>query len=93
MFDITHAPDAASVAGADLVVVPVLAERTTVDGDVFAPDLDAISSLLDAKDFTGKAGQTLFLQTDGEVAETLLVGLGDDPRFASFAGRCHKAPH
>lgn len=78
MFDITHAPDAASVAGADLAVVPVFAERTPVDGDALAPDFDAISALLDAKDFTGKSGQTLFLQTGGMAAETLLVGLGDD---------------
>lgn len=94
MFDITHAPDAASVAGADLVVVPVFAGRVTVDGDVFAPDLDAISALLDARDFTGKAGQKLFLQTDGVVAETLLVGLGDDVDLEAIrraAGNAAKA--
>ncbi len=94
MFDITHAPDAASITGVDLVVVPVFAERTTVDGDVFAPDLDAISSLLDAKDFTGKAGQTLFLQIEGMAVETLLVGLGDDVDLEAIrraAGNAAKA--
>jgi len=78
MFDITHTPDAASAGAADLVVVPVLADRTTVAGDPFAPDLERYSAILDARDFTGKAGQTLFLQTGGAVPEVLLVGLGDD---------------
>lgn len=94
MFDITHAPDAASVAGADLAVVPVFAERTPVDGDALAPDFDAISALLDAKDFTGKSGQTLFLQTGGMAAETLLVGLGDDVDLEAIrraAGNAAKA--
>lgn len=67
------------VTGADLLVIPVYGDRvigSDVDG---APDLEAISDVLDRHDFTGKHGQTLFLQTpDGPTPETLLVGLGDE---------------
>ena len=64
---------------ADLLVVPVMADRVAVDGDPLTPDLDALAGILDAKDFTGKSGQTLFLQTPGaDAPETLLVGLGDE---------------
>jgi len=65
--------------GADLLIVPVMADRVPVDGDPLTPDLDAHAEILDAKDFTGKDGQSLFLQTpDADAPETLLVGLGDE---------------
>ena len=64
---------------ADLIVVPVLADRTPGSSDASVPDLDAIVDLLDAKDFSGKKGQTLFVATpDGPTDEVLLVGLGED---------------
>ncbi len=63
----------------DIAVVPVLADRTTIEGDALAPDLDAYERLLDAREFSGKAGQLLFVQTpNGAAPETLLVGLGED---------------
>ena len=65
--------------GADLLVIPVMSDRVAACSDDLAPDLDAIDALLDAKDFTGKAGQTLFLLTpEGPTPEVLLVGLGND---------------
>jgi leucyl aminopeptidase len=75
MIEISHG----SSRDADLLIVPVMAGRVAVDGDPLTPDLESSSAILDAKDFTGKAGQTLFLQTPGSDApETLLVGLGDE---------------
>jgi len=75
MINITSgAPD-----GADLLVVPVMSERVAACSDDFTPDLDALEVLLDAKDFTGKKGQTLFIATpEGPAPEMLLVGLGDE---------------
>jgi leucyl aminopeptidase len=65
--------------GADLLVVPVLAERSLGTASALAPDLDALDAYLDAKDFTGKAGQQVFVPTpEGPTSEALLVGLGDD---------------
>ncbi len=65
--------------GADLLVVPVLADRTPVPATAAIVDLESLRSLLDAKDFTGKVGQSLFVQTPGGPApELLLIGLGDD---------------
>jgi len=65
--------------GADLIVIPVYADRVLATSSDHAPDLELISPLLDAHDFTGKAGQTLFLQTpEGPAPESLLIGLGDD---------------
>jgi leucyl aminopeptidase len=65
--------------GADVLVVPVLADRTPVPAAADVVDLEAFGSLLDAKDFKGKAGQTLFVLTPGGPApEMLLVGLGED---------------
>lgn len=67
------------MAGADLLVVPVLGDRVMATGDSAAPDLETMSKLLDARDFTGKHGQTLLVQTpDGPTDEALLVGMGDD---------------
>ncbi len=63
--------------GADVLVVPVLTDRVLAC-DV-AVDLDALEPLLDARDFTGKRDQTLFVQTPaGPTPEMLLVGLGDE---------------
>ena len=68
-----------ALGSADLLVVPVMAERVAACSDEFAPDLDAIEMLLDAKDFTGKKGQTLFVATpEGPTPEVLLVGLGEE---------------
>ncbi|MEN8238809.1 MAG: leucyl aminopeptidase [Actinomycetota bacterium] len=68
-----------AAASADLLVIPVMSDRIVACSDDLAPDLDAIEGLLDAKDFTGKKGQTLFLATpDGVTPEVLLVGLGED---------------
>ena len=68
-----------SSAGADLLVVPVLADRVAGSSDDLMPNLDDLEQLLDAKDFTGKRGQTLFVATpDGPTDEALLVGLGDE---------------
>ena len=65
--------------GADVLVVPVLADRTPVPAAADVVDLEAFGALLDAKDFKGKAGQTLFVLTPGGPApEMLLVGLGED---------------
>ncbi len=75
MIEITHGP----THDADLFIVPVMADRVVVDVDPLAPDLDALTAILDARDFTGKPGQTLFLQTpDAGAPETLLIGLGDE---------------
>lgn len=64
---------------ADLLIVPVMADRVAVDGDPLTPDFGTFAGILDAKDFTGKSGQTLFLHTPGaDAPETLLVGLGDE---------------
>jgi leucyl aminopeptidase len=75
MINITSgAPD-----GADLLVVPVMSGRVVACNDDLTPDLDALEVLLDAKDFTGKKGQMLFVATpQGPAPEMLLVGLGDD---------------
>ena len=57
MINITSgAPD-----GADLLVVPVMSDRIPACSDDLTQDLDALEVLLDAKDFTGKKGQTLFV--------------------------------
>jgi leucyl aminopeptidase len=70
----TGAPD-----GADLLVVPVMSDRVPACSDDLTPDLDELEVLLDAKGFTGKKGQTLFVVTpQGPTPEMLLVGLGDD---------------
>ena len=75
MINVSHG----GVDGADLLVVPVLADRTPGSTDDAMPDLDAISDLLDAKDFTGKPKQLQFVATpDGPTPEVLLVGLGDE---------------
>lgn len=67
------------ITGCDLLVVPVLADRTPATQNPAAPDIDALDRLLDMKDFSGKTGQTLFVSTpDGPAPEALLVGLGDD---------------
>ncbi len=68
-----------SPTGADLLVVPVLTDRVPGTDDAVMPELDLYESLLDAKDFTGKQGQNLFIATpDGPTDEALLVGLGDE---------------
>lgn len=73
MFTINQA-DAIEAA---VSVVPVFAERTTVEGDALAPDLDEIAPVLDSHAFTGASGQTLFVATPGGAThEVLLVGLG-----------------
>jgi leucyl aminopeptidase len=65
--------------GADLLVVPVLADRTPGSSHEAMPDLEAMSDLLDAKDFTGAAMQLQFVATpDGPTPEALLVGLGEE---------------
>jgi len=65
--------------GADLLVVPVLADRTPVPAAAAVVDLESLRPLLDAKDFTGKVGQSLFVQTPaGPAPELLLIGLGED---------------
>ncbi len=75
MIEITHGPS----RDADLLIVPVMADRVLVDSDPLAPDLEAHARLLDAKDFTGKSGQTQFVQTpDDDAPETLLIGLGEE---------------
>jgi len=65
--------------GADLLVIPVLSGRVVASSDDIAPDLDSVAGLLDAKDFTGKKDQTLYIATpEGPAREVLLVGLGDE---------------
>jgi len=83
--------------GADLLVIPVYADRVIGDDAGDVPDLEAISELLDGHDFSGKYGQTLFVQTpDGPTPEALLVGLGDEVdaevlrRAAGIAARAAK---
>lgn len=65
--------------GADVLIVPVLVDRIVVCDPGLPPDLEDLTALLDARDFTGKAGQSVFVQTPGGVTpEVLLVGLGDE---------------
>ncbi|MEE8456794.1 MAG: M17 family peptidase N-terminal domain-containing protein, partial [Acidimicrobiia bacterium] len=65
--------------GADLLVIPVYGDRVIASDVDGAPDLEAISDVLDRHDFTGKHGQTFFVQTpEGPTPEALLVGLGDE---------------
>jgi leucyl aminopeptidase len=64
---------------AELIVIPVYSDRVLAAPSEYAPDLELLSQLLDSHDFTGKRGQTIFLQTpDGPTPEALLVGLGDE---------------
>ncbi len=73
MIDITTG----DATGADIIIIPVYADRTAAVET--GPRLDSLTRLMDARDFTGKPGQTLFVETpDGPTAEALLVGLGDD---------------
>lgn len=66
-------------ADADILVIPVLAERVIAAGSEHVPDLDSLSSLMDSHDFTGKTGESLFVQLPrGPTEELLLVGLGDE---------------
>ena len=75
MINIIHG-DATNVA---VAIVPVLSARTLIDGDVLAPDLEAFSAVLDAREFTGAVGQTAILQPrGGQGTETILIGLGDE---------------
>ncbi len=75
MINISHG----EVAGAGVAVVPVLADRTVLDHDPLAPDLDELGGFLDIRDFTGAAGQSVLVPTPGgPTAETLLVGVGDE---------------
>lgn len=67
------------IGDAAVLVVPVLADRTPATESGFAPDLAAVATLLDARDFSGKSGQLAFVETsDGPTPEVLLVGLGSD---------------
>ena len=85
------------LAGSGLFVVPVYTDRVVaVDGDG-VPDLQSLDAVLDAHDFTGKHGQTLFVRTpDGPATEVLLVGLGEEVdaellrRAAAIAARAMK---
>jgi leucyl aminopeptidase len=64
---------------ADLLVVPVLADRVPASRSALQPDLDGMADYLDTKDFSGKSGQALFVATpDAVTPEALLVGLGDE---------------
>ena len=75
------------ITGSDLLVVPVLADRTLGTDNEAAPDLDGIETLLDTKDFTGKKGQTLFVPTpNGATPETLLGGLGEEVDLEGLLG-------
>ncbi|MEZ5176513.1 MAG: leucyl aminopeptidase [Acidimicrobiia bacterium] len=76
MIDIAHASELDTTV--DVAVVPVLAGVVPIDGDPFVPDLGALGSMLEARDFTGKAGQCVFVPSGTAAPETLLVGLGDD---------------
>lgn len=83
------------VAGAELTVVPIFADRVVGAEDGLLPDLESLSAVLDVHDFSGKHGQTLFLQTpDGPTPECLLVGLGaevDDEALRKAAGIAARA--
>ncbi|GMQ94386.1 MAG: leucyl aminopeptidase [Acidimicrobiia bacterium] len=83
--------------GADLIMIPVLTGRVVATDGGPAPDLESMSSVLDAREFSGKQGQTLFVQTpSGPTPEALLVGLGDEVdteslrRAAGIAARAAK---
>ena len=79
MIVISHLQAGEQLPAIDIAVVPVFTDRTTIEGDALTPDLVAYERLLDAREFSGKAGQVVFIQTpDGPAPETLLVGLGDD---------------
>ena len=83
-------------AGA-LFIVPVYADRVVAVRGEEIPDLQSMDAVLDAHDFTGKHGQTLFVRmSDGPASEVLLVGLGEEVdaemlrRAAAIAARAVK---
>lgn len=77
---------------ADCVVANLFEGVTTPSGATAALDqqLDgAISFLINTKDFTGEAGSTALLYTNGKIAapRVLLVGLGKQEKFDAHAAR------
>jgi len=65
--------------GADVLIIPVVVGRVVVCDPGLSPDLEDVSSVLDARDFTGKKGESVFIQTpSGVTPEVLLVGLGEE---------------
>ncbi len=70
---------AGNTDGADLLMIPVLTDRILACDPDLAPDLDDLSSFLDARDFSGKRGESVLVPTpDGPTDEVLLVGLGEE---------------
>ncbi|MFV1971655.1 MAG: leucyl aminopeptidase [Acidimicrobiia bacterium] len=66
-------------AASELLAIPVYAGRMIGADGIDAPDLESMTQVLDAHDFTGKHAQTFFIQTpEGPTPEALLVGLGDE---------------
>jgi leucyl aminopeptidase len=85
------------VTGSELFVIPVYADREAAVSSDSGFDLGSVADVLDAHDFTGKHGQTLFVRTpDGSVPEVLLIGLGEEldaemlRRAAAIAARAMK---
>lgn len=96
MIEISAGGDPGS-EGADVLVVPVLADRTWGPGaDWLAEELgDYLTGYLDDADFQGKAGSSVSVPTPDRLGykRLLLVGLGSDPdlerirRAAGTAGK------
>ena len=86
MTEITTGPDIAN-GDADLLAVPVFADRTSGPGAEWAlarlgPGID---TFLDARDFSGKAGQSIVVPTSGDgYGAVALLGLGDEADVESL---------
>ena len=82
MIEITAGGDPASES-ADVLVVPVLADRTWLPGaDWLVEELgDYLTAYLDDEDFQGKPGTSLSVPTPDRLGfkRVLLIGLGSDP--------------
>jgi leucyl aminopeptidase len=78
--EILFGPDVAE-GQADLLAVPLLAERTPGPGAEWslAQLGDGIDAFLDGRDFSGKAGQAVVVPTsEGGYGAVALLGLGDE---------------
>ena len=80
MIDITSGPEIAA-GRADLLAVPMLADRTPGPGAEWALARlgSGVDAFLDGRDFSGSSGQALVVPSlDGEYGSVALLGLGDE---------------
>jgi leucyl aminopeptidase len=90
--DITAKPGTITEQAVDLIVVDLFQGVTQPDGATGAVDAalgGAIREVVDAGDFSGKAGETALFYTRGALrsARVLVVGLGDESRFSAASAR------